>query len=104
MKRRSKQEPKRDRELEQVKALTTVTMTEDDFYARLKGEKAALEMNMAQTLSARNELRKFCRNHPAEDPIVEIEGIAAPASAHFDRYADLIRDYSAQLRRVKAQL
>lgn len=107
MKRRSQKEPVRDRELEQVKTMTTVTMTEADLRERLLADKTALEVKLADALRQRNDLRKACREHPDGDPFTwlkDLTGSNIRASEHLGILAARIRDLSAQLRVVKARL
>jgi len=87
MKRRSQlRQPKRDRELEQLKRLTTVTLTQDAFRMRLLADKTALEMRLREVFAFRR-LMSFPKGGLGE---TECD--------------DLIAHISKELRHVKAQL
>jgi len=87
MKRRSQpREPKRDRELEQLKQLTTVTLTQSAFRARLLADKTALEMRLREVFA----FRRF---------------MSFPKGGLGERECDeIIAHISRELRHVKAQL
>lgn len=86
MKRRSQKEPPRDREMEQVKAMTTVTLTEGEMRNRLRADKAALEEKLKYLFV----LRRLHNSDRDEIAVGEVN--------------ELIKSVSAELRNVKAQL
>jgi len=104
MKRRSQKEPPRDRELEQVREMTTVSLTTTEMYQRLRADKLALEGKINRAHKARNEIRKLCAQHVDPDPEIVTTRMAGKASVLFAHYADRIKTLTAQLRAVKEQL
>ena len=87
MKRPAKKQ--RDRELETLKSMTTVSLSRDDVRDRLLADKAALETRLREV---------FRINHQLKDDI----GVAATSYKSFR--AELIKSISAELRNVKARL
>ena len=83
MKRRSQKRVVRDREMEQVRAMTHLSLTEREVHDRLIADKIALEVRL-------RELFQFRRDVQRMDP----DGLVA----------DSIKRISNELRRIKAQL
>lgn len=104
MKRRSIKEPPRDREMEQLKEMTTLKLTTSQMHERLMADKNALEARLTNVLRDRNAIRKTCQQHSDDDPIIEYNGNVVRSSELLAGYADLIKSLSAQLRSVKEQL
>jgi len=78
--------PKRDFEMETLKKLTTVSMTDDEFRARLLADKAALEARLKELFAFRRAMN-FPKGGLGEQECNE-----------------LIRGISSELRMIKAQL
>ena len=104
MKRRTLPTVKRDHELEKVKAMTAVSLSQNEMTERLNADKRALEERLHETFQVRNELRKLCRTLPESDPNLQVEGLDGLASHHFQRLNERISNLSARLRNVKEQL
>lgn len=82
MKRRSQKEQPRDREMEQVRAMTTVTMTQDDHRSRLLADKARIEEALKEAFANRNRLRQVDKRY----------------------YRQLILDFDVRIKALTAEL
>lgn len=89
MKRRSKKRAVRDREMEQVKAMTTLSLTQNEVRDRLLADKAALQARLRELF----EHRRW--HHQNEASVVCDSG---------RQLAEAIKGIGRELRRIKLQL